>query len=406
MQWRDLKILPIADLPGPHRARPCYTPRMPTEHITRVLQEAGGEVFIVGGAVRDELLGIESKDIDFLVRLLDFDAIKRAVSPIGKVFDQEVGGKVSMVKAVVDGVEFDITIPRTQEIKTGDHHTDFDIVLDPHAPIEDDFARRDFTINALARDMDGNIVDSFGGVEDLRNRVIRAVGNPEERFQEDPLRMLRALQFAARLGFNIEPNTTRAIETQSHLLKTVASERIAMEMDKAWTKGRADVDLLIRMLKDFRLGTMLFGEDFNPLSIKIQGSHEDKVTGTFVAFFLRGGNEAVMCPTNKMQEHLITAKLALVDEPKIWKWAKKDHLPLLIQVFEQIGLIDIVARMERATQLPMLPKELAIGGREFMELGLRGKQIGEAQQDALSAIFEGELENDRSALIDWMKSRV
>ena len=371
--------------------------------VRNAIQSAGGEVYTVGGAVRDEVLGISSKDIDFLVRNLEYQAIKQAILPIGKVVDQEVGGKVSMLKVVVDDEEFDIAIPRTEEKKTGDKHTEFDITLDPKASVEADLSRRDFTINALAKDAQGNIVDKFGGMDDLKNKVIRAVGNPEARFQEDPLRMLRALQFATRLGFDIEPETAQSIKKLLKLFETISPERILMEFAKAWTKGKADNNKLVHLLKDLGVGEALFGPNFDPMPVQISGDSEEKIVGSFVGFFLNGGDHARMRPNNKMLNYLSMAQKALAGDGQIWLWLKREAIPVLHQVFSQIGMAEIADRLKRADSLPLKSKELAVDGKTFMQLGLKGKQIGKAQQDILQAIHSGETPNEKEAIIQWLK---
>lgn len=379
---------------------------MAQNKITKAIQEAGGEVFIVGGAVRDEMLGIESKDIDFLIRFLTYNEIKEAISHLGKVFDQEIGGKVSTLKAVIDGEEFDIAIPRTGEKSTGVGHGDFEITLDPHAPIESDLSRRDFTFNALAKNEDGTIVDKFGGLQDIEDRVVRAVGNPVERFAEDPLRMLRALQFACRLGFEIEGATAEAIRSMKHLLLSISNERIFMEFEKAWTKGKGKSDnlKLIRLLANLGIGEKLFGEHFDPMAISLEGNDEERVIGSFVAFFLNGGDVERIRPTNHMESHLNVAKAAVSNQPQIWKWAKKHQLPILTQVFHKIEMPHVVSKFEHASQMPMIPKELALSGRELMDLGLEGKEIGEAQQSLISAVFSGLISNEKEELTKWIKT--
>ena len=207
------------------------------EKIEAALEQGGGESYIVGGAVRDELLPDTppSKDVDFLVRGLSLSDIVSILSPLGKV--KEVGQAFGVVTATIDGEEFDFAIPRTSETKTGEKHTEFDVETDPNAPVESDLGRRDFTINALAKDSEGNIIDLFGGQEDLKNKIIRTVGDPNERFKEDPLRMFRAIQFATRFGFTIEPETLDAIKKNVGDIGSVAGERLFMELAKAWTKG-------------------------------------------------------------------------------------------------------------------------------------------------------------------------
>lgn len=377
---------------------------MAQHKITKALQEVGGEVFIVGGAVRDELLGIESKDIDFLIRCLTYSEIKESISHLGRVFDQEIGGKVSTLKAIVDDEEFDIAIPRIGEKSTGSGHGDFEITLDPHASIEEDLSRRDFTFNALAKDVEGSIVDKFGGLQDIEEGLVRAVGEPVERFTEDPLRMLRALQFASRLGFEIEEQTAQAIKQMKHLLLAISSERIFMEFEKAWTKGKADNLKLIGLLNNLGVGEELFGAQFEPMAISLEGSHDDKVVGSFVAFFLNGGDTERIRPTNEMASHLKVAKNAMWNQPHIWKWAKRNQLPVLSQVFSKIGFPAIVSKLSHASQMPMTPKELAINGKDLMELGLKGKEIGEAQHSLMNAVFVGSIPNQKDELTSWIKT--
>ena len=255
--------------------------------IQDTISQAGGESYITGGAVRDALMPDvpESKDVDFIVTGLPLDKIAQVLSPMGKV--NQVGASFGVVIANIDGEDFDIAIPRAGETKTGDGHGDFEVQLDHTAPVESDLQRRDFTMNAMAKDSDGNIIDKFGGQEDIKNKIIRAVGNPEERFKEDPLRMLRALQFAVRFGFEIEPKTAEAIKKLAGSFKTISEERILGEFKKAWAKGKADPNHLIKLLQELGVGKVLFGEDFNPIPVQIKSSSpDDKVVGNFISFFL------------------------------------------------------------------------------------------------------------------------
>lgn len=368
--------------------------------IIKTIQECGGEVFIVGGAVRDEILNIPNKDIDFLIRNLNYHEIKNAINPLGCVLDQEIGGKISTLKAIIENEEFDIAIPRISEKSTGTGHGDFEIILDPNANIEKDLSRRDFTFNALAKDSNGKIIDMFGGLKDLENGLVRAVGNPEDRFEEDPLRMLRALQFAARFGFEIEKETANAIRNLKHLLKTISSERIFMEFEKAWTKGSSFI--FSKLLEDLSVGQELFGEEFDPVPIEITGtSNEEKVIGHFISFFLFGeSNHKMLRPTNEMIEHLEVAKKAYSAKPKIWKWAKRKHLPILIHVFKRLEANHVSNRLEKSNKLPMTSKELDISGHELMSLGLKGKEIGNAQHFLLDSIFSNKISNKKEELVE------
>jgi len=435
---------------------------MTKNKIIKAIEDRGGEVFIVGGAVRDDLLGLESKDIDFLVRLLTFDEIKESISHLGKVLDQEVGGKVSMLKITIDGEEFDIAIPRTSEVSTGSGHGDFSIVMDPHASVESDLSRRDFTINALARDAKGNIIDSFGGLKDIEDKLIRAVGEPEARFIEDPLRMLRALQFAVRFGFEIEEKTAKAIKNLKGLIKTISSERIFMEFEKAWTKGK-NQEAFVRMLLDFQIGTELFGSKFEPIAIEIEGTNQEKVLSGFISLFLFHKPGFVLEPgiiqtTNRMANHLRIAWDFLHLKSEIWKWADRSHLAFFNKFFTALknrecdcenGVIwlseseivdeltsargngesisfsfgfggkertwrdckkckpdfeEIVNFIEFCKSCPMSAKELDISGNELMDFGFEGKEIGIIQNKILNAIFEEEISNKKEEILKWIQN--
>ena len=366
-----------------------------TKKIQDAIIQAGGEPFIVGGAVRDSFIEgtPESKDIDFIVTGLPLDEIEEVLSPLGSV--SQVGKSFGVVIANVDGEDFDIAIPRTGEKKTGPGHADFEITTDPNAPVGADLGRRDFTMNGLAKDAQGNIIDEFGGLEDIKNKVIRAIGNPEDRFREDPLRMLRALQFATRFGFTIEPATAAAIKKQASSFKTISPERILKEFEKAWTKGNRDTPLFIKLLKDTGVGRVLFGNDFNPVAVPLSREGKDLTNGNFMAFFLNGGNSAALMPTNEMKTYLQLAKTAMEDRLQPWEYIKnhRDKLPLIIEVLRSVDR-DVAAKLEQAQELPLSPKELAIDARYLMGVGIQGPAIGQTQRKILQAIHSGEIQND------------
>jgi len=374
--------------------------------IQDALRQAGGTSYIIGGAVRDSLIPEvpESKDVDFVVTGLPLDEIAEVLSALGKV--DQVGASFGVVIANIDGEDFDIAIPRTAEKKTGKKHAEFDVTTDYNAPVEADLERRDFTMNALAKDAAGNIIDLFGGKEDIKNKIIRAVADPEERFKEDPLRMLRALQFAVRFGFTIEPQTAKAIKKLASEFKTISGERIRGEFTKAWTKGKRDAEHFVKLLKDMGLGETLFGEDFQPKPIKLEGDVNDLIHGNFVSFFLLGGDPSVLKPTNDMARHLELAKAAMSGEKEVWEYGGRDknRLPLVAKVLEFFDK-KVADKIEKALTLPLEPKELAIGGQELMSLGLKGPQIGLAQQDILRAIHDGEIGNESADIEDFLQRR-
>jgi GNAT superfamily N-acetyltransferase len=216
----------------------------------------GGQIYSVGGAVRDEFLGKESKDLDILITGIPMDRLEQILSRYGKV--DPVGKSFGILKFVPKGSkeDIDVAIPRT-EFATGEGgHKGFEVSSDHSLPIEKDLERRDFTINAMAKDINGNIIDPFGGQEDLRKKQIRLV-NPQA-FSDDPLRMLRAVQFASRFNFNIEPETMKAITQNRGRIGEIAAERILTEFEKIVTKGDALKGAML--LKSTGLMEQIFGQ--------------------------------------------------------------------------------------------------------------------------------------------------
>lgn len=194
---------------------------------------AAGRIYEVGGAVRDSLMpGRKVKDRDYLVTGVPYDQLTKILRPHGRV--DLVGRSFGVIKFTEFRKEksytFDISLPR-REHSTGVGHKDFEVDFDPSIKVEDDLTRRDFTINAMAIALDSDrLIDPLGGKLDLENRRLRMTS--EQSFKEDPLRMLRAIQFAARFEFTIEDQTLAAIREHVGLIDTVSPERIAEELNK------------------------------------------------------------------------------------------------------------------------------------------------------------------------------
>ncbi|MFO1464531.1 MAG: CCA tRNA nucleotidyltransferase [bacterium] len=200
------------------------------------IYQAGGRVYEVGGTVRDALLGHPHKDKDFLVLKIPLPRLMQLLQGFGQV--HEVGKSFGILKFKPKGEEhhYDLALPRTEK-STGPHHRDFEVRFDESLPIELDLQRRDFTINAMARELrSGELVDPFGGQADLRSRVLRQVF--AESFVEDPLRLLRAVQFSARFGLSIESETLAAMQRHAALIETVSPERVIEEIGKLFRAER------------------------------------------------------------------------------------------------------------------------------------------------------------------------
>lgn len=193
-----------------------------------------GKIYEVGGAVRDKLLygDISTKDRDYLVTGIAYQELSKLLKQFGRV--DLVGRSFGVIKFTQMIKEkpytFDITLPR-KEHSTGIGHKDFEVDFDPNIKIEDDLLRRDFTINAMALSLDDlRLVDPLNGKADLDSKLIKMVY--PNSFVDDPLRMLRAVQFSARFKFMIEPETYKAMRLHAHLIESVSAERIAEELNK------------------------------------------------------------------------------------------------------------------------------------------------------------------------------
>jgi len=197
----------------------------------RAIIEAGAQVFEVGGTVRDRFLGHPGKDRDYLVRNLTINQLTSVLKPFGKV--AVVGQMFGVVKFTPHQhpeQTIDLSLPR-RERSTGIGHRDFDVDFDPQLPVEADLGRRDFTINAMALNVQTEeLIDPFSGKKDLNEKILRQVF--PNAFEEDPLRLLRAIQFAARFGLTIEKETWNSMKRRAELIKTVSAERITEEMRK------------------------------------------------------------------------------------------------------------------------------------------------------------------------------
>jgi len=196
--------------------------------IIRALHAAGFRALVAGGAVRDSLLGLEPKDFDIEVYGVSFDVLAGLLEHHGRI--DLVGQSFGVVKLTVTGGRvYDFSLPR-RDSKIGRAHRDFLATFDPDITPREAASRRDFTINAMAFDPVANeLLDFFGGRDDLKNRVLRATS---EAFREDPLRVLRGMQFACRFNLTIDPATAEQCRAIAHEYATIAQERVGEEFMK------------------------------------------------------------------------------------------------------------------------------------------------------------------------------
>lgn len=251
------------------------------EYIISTLEENGHSAHAVGGCVRDSLLGVDPKDWDICTSALPEQTLK--------LFERhttlKTGLKHGTVAVLISRKPFEITTYRVDGMYTDNRRPDrVEFVKN----LKEDLSRRDFTINAMAYNPMDGLTDFFGGVEDLRAKLVRCVGNTRQRFNEDALRIIRALRFASVLSFTIEDGTAAAIHTSAELLKNIATERVAAELDKliagdnAATVLREYAQIMAEYIPEIKpdtkaIGRLLrkIGENKLRLLIEIKNSGDD-----------------------------------------------------------------------------------------------------------------------------------
>lgn len=374
------------------------------------LKNLGADIYIVGGCVRDHFLGKKSKDIDIIVRLLDDKTIIFILSQFGRV--DKVGESFGVIKYTPEGwigEPIDVAQPRIDvlEDKTKGHKG-IKAKFDPFITIEEDLERRDFTINSIAISWNGNIIDPFNGLKDLKNGIIRATS--AKAFSEDPLRMMRAIQFHSRFKFAISEETWKMILDNKSDIKTISGERILEELDKIFFKG----DITSGLLAFKNSG--LHGELFTTLmlcSIETRiNTREDfyfTICQTAENFkrVLKGGAKT----TNGIKEKTTSGIKAI---QKCWELTQKpsNKSEIRSKLFDAIQISDNILDCKKLPyfykevitefkegRLPKSTKELALNGDDFKELGFVDAEIGKRQRFLLQEIFADRISNTREDLI-------
>jgi len=246
--------------------------------LAKAFDRAGKSLYLVGGSVRDDLLRVPTNDYDFTTDA-EPSEIKPLVNQAGADALYTVGERFGTIGAIFSGRQVEITTYRSESYTPGSRKP----AVSFGKSLEDDLARRDFTINAMARAASGGgeLVDPFGGQDDLANRTVRAVGNPDERFAEDPLRLLRAIRFSAQLGFRIEPETRAAIARNADQLRTISAERIALELNKTLVTSQPSAP--VRDLCDLGLMRHIVPEFLELRTLNARGArHKDNFEHTLM----------------------------------------------------------------------------------------------------------------------------
>lgn len=350
------------------------------------ITSCGYKAYIVGGFVRDYILGIESNDIDITT-----NATPREIKEIfsDSCLPNEDYGSVTVVKK---GIRFEITTFR-KEIGYIAHRKPIEIKY-----IDDlyqDLLRRDFTVNTICMDSNGEVVDFLGGGEDIRKRIIRTVGSAKDRFEEDCLRILRAIRFATVLDFSLDDEVVDAIKQCKHLLKDLSYYRKKEELDKIFTSSRANegIKLLLR-----------FGLD---KELELESLEDVHYTNSLIGIWSIL-NVADKYPFNNNEKELIKAindsiKLNNLDPLTLYRYGLYVN-----SVAGEIKGIDKKKITEAYDQLVIHSrKDLEITSADIMrELNRKaGSYLKVIHEDIEKEVLYRRLKNDQKTLISYVLSK-
>ena len=376
---------------------------------------AGGKIYQVGGAVRDEMLGKVSKDLDLLVVGVELKNLSRILAKFGKT--NLVGKAFGIIKFKPEGSDedIDISVPRVDTKSTGKGHKDFEVKLGKGITLQQDQLRRDFWMNAMARDIEtGELHDiEDKGRVDIENQVVRVIG--DQAFKDDPLRMLRAVQFAARFEFAIEPETMKQIKKNVRLIKTVSAERLQEEFRKMFEKGTPSIG--VNLLKETGILRQLFSKASGNFPIEYD-KLDKKAFPAFLAVLLKEHTpkdiqkkmrlstvdmKAVSDVINYTSTTDVNSDVGLVDFLITTTPVGISNIEAYLESSRKLSISDRLKQMKRAGK-PTSMGELGIGGRELVKAGFRGKEIGTALRYLLNYAIESG-KNDKKHLLDVVKSK-
>lgn len=432
------------------------------EKIIERLESCGFEAYIVGGCVRDFILGRAPKDYDIATSALP-EEIKNCFKDCTII---ETGIKHGTVTVVSDGENIEVTTFRVDGEYSDHRHPE---TVRFSRALTDDLSRRDFTINAMAYNYRAGLIDLFGGQRDLFSRRISCVGKPEKRFDEDALRIMRALRFASELEFEIDEETSAAIHGMRSLLTNISSERISGELlpllmgaspcgvltrfadviafivpeikqcigfeqqsryhiYDVWTHCASAVEHS-KALPEVRLALM-FHDIEKPSCFKLDDegnghfiNHEKLSAETAESILrrLRLPNSTVERVTKLIRYHYVIPVDDYKVVRKLLSAVGEEDFFLLIEVmkgdnrakhsscFDRVHTLEAMqlkAREIIEQKQCVKVSDLAVSGSDMVTLGLSGEQIGDALKTLLDAVMDDKTENKYDVLIDYAKNNI
>ncbi len=394
--------------------------------VLACLHSAGFEAYIVGGSVRDAVMGVVPHDFDITTSALPQETVQIFTEKGYKVI--ETGLKHGTVTVLCEHEPVEITTFRVDGAYADARHPEN---VRFTAKLSEDLKRRDFTVNALVYASECGVIDLFDGLSDIQNKTLRCIGNPNERFSEDALRILRALRFSAKLDFSVEPETAEAAVALRGLLERISAERITVELEKMFET--AYPARLYSVLCEFRpILSQIFPEtafvseseyialcDITsrlPSGACVQ-AFKDLRFAYFIA--ISGFSDALL---KRLRVPTVFAKRVK---------ALAEILPLAGAACDRVGTRKLLARFGRdacndaaavwtATDentdfsqfLEICASDcvslvsLAINGTDLADIGLSGKAVGAALNAALQAVMEEKVQNRREELLEYIKNTV
>lgn len=373
--------------------------------VIKQLENAGYEAVVVGGAVRDALLGRTVHDVDVATSAMPFE--------VKEIFSRtvDIGIQHGTVLVIVPEAPVEVTTFRTDGEYT-DHRR-------PEAvqfvrSLAEDLKRRDFTMNAIAMRRDGSFVDYYGGREDIEACVIRAVGEAQARFAEDALRMLRAVRFAAQLSFTIEPATMQAMREKAADIEWIAKERIKVEFDKLWV-GKDVYNGMLKLVES-GLAEHVPGK-FEVVQWQGFCTQDSKVGWAYFAL-LQGVNWTEILRSYRLsnKEHAFVKAVLAAFEALKTGWTKMDYFTFAEAELDaaiyfaklqhlHVDVTQDTIRLEQASLPIRTRNELIVNGLDLQNWSgqKRGPWLKEALQTMLEVVIAGEVENERQAIKVWFE---
>lgn len=434
---------------------------MSYKYLVKRLEDSGFETYLVGGALRDKLLGEKIHDIDLTTRARPEQIIK--IFSDMKLID--IGKKFGTIKVIYKSEEFEITSFRAESFYKDKRHPD---KISFSNTIEEDLKRRDFTINAMA-ERNGKIIDLFDGKKDLKDKIIRAVGNPYERIEEDYLRALRAVRFATVLDFEIEENLKNAIKNKKNNIEEISKERIRDEIDKILLSKNPSKG--IRLLEKLGLLEYIFPEvkkmigfnqhsshhkfdlfehsmkvlDMTPANLKTRMAGLFHDTGKIYTFFLDENEEGRFFGHQEISKEIIKNRLKDLKYSKKFientsllverhmdntnTYTKKSVRKLLRKVGDEniydlfdLQKADVLSTVHDNTEnisnakklleeilnsnTPRKKDQIDFSGNDLIEIGFKeGKKLGEILNEVYNLVMDEKLENKKSEIVKYIKNK-